>query len=60
MSKDDHLILVKSTFKAINITNIFMKEIFRLNDIPKVVISNKDATFTRMFWQAYSKEYILN
>ena len=28
MSKETHFILVKSTYKAMNIANIFLKEIF--------------------------------
>ena len=39
LSKYANFIPVKSTFKAINIVEIFMKEIFRLHGIPKMVIS---------------------
>jgi hypothetical protein len=38
LSNSAHFIPVKSTFKAINIAEIFMKEIFRLHGIPKMVI----------------------
>ena len=47
LSKTSHFIPVKSTYKATSIANIFMKENFRLHGVPKVVISNKDAKFTR-------------
>ena len=46
-----HFIPVKSTFKAINIAEIFMKEIFRLHGIPKMVISDRDVKFTYAFWK---------
>ena len=36
--KEVHFILVKSTYKAMNIADIFLKEIFRLHGIPKVII----------------------
>ena len=49
LSKSAHFILVKSTFKAINIAEIFMKEIFRLHGIPKMVISDRDVKFTSSF-----------
>jgi hypothetical protein len=39
LSKVAHFILVKSTCKAIDIANIFMKEIFRLHGIPKEIKS---------------------
>jgi hypothetical protein len=42
---------VKSTLKAINIAEIFMKEIFRLHGIPKMVISDRDVKFTYAFWK---------
>jgi hypothetical protein len=51
LSKFAHFIPVKSTYKAINITEIFMKEFFRLHGIPKMVISNRDVKFTSMFWK---------
>jgi hypothetical protein len=51
LSKSAHFIPVKSTFKAINIAEIFMKEIFRLHGIPKMVISDRDVKFTSTFWK---------
>jgi hypothetical protein len=51
LSKSAHFIPVKSTFKAINIAEIFMKEIFRLHGIPKMVISDRDVKFTSAFWK---------
>jgi hypothetical protein len=38
LSKFAHFIPIKSTFKAINIAEIFMKEIFRLDGIPKMLV----------------------
>ena len=35
LSKAAHFIPVKSTYKAMNIANIFLKEIFILHGIPK-------------------------
>jgi transposase InsO family protein len=51
LSKSAHFIPVKSTFKAINIAKIFMKEIFTLHGIPKMVISDRDVKFTSSFWK---------
>ena len=55
LSKATHFIPVKFTFKAINIADIFMKEIFRLHGIPKVVISDRDVKFTGNFWKSLFK-----
>jgi hypothetical protein len=46
LNKFAHFIPIKSTFKAINIVEIFMKEIFRLHGIPKMLISDRDVKFT--------------
>jgi hypothetical protein len=51
LNKSTHFIPVKSTFKDINIADIFMKEIFRLHGIPKMVISHRDVKFTSAFWK---------
>lgn len=50
-SKETHFILVKSTHKASNITQIFMKEVFRLHGLPKAIVSNQDAKLTSNFWK---------
>jgi hypothetical protein len=51
LRKSPHFIPVKSTYKEINISKIFMKEIFRLHGIPKMVISDIDVKFTSTFWK---------
>ena len=42
LSKETHFIPVKSTYKAVNILDIFIKEIFRLHGVPKEVIAYTD------------------
>lgn len=49
LSKNSHFIPVKSTYKTVEIANIFMKEIFHLHRIPRVVISDMDVKFTSTF-----------
>ena len=55
LSKAAHFIPVKFTYKAINIADNFMKEVFRLHVIPKIIISDKDVKFTRNFWKSLFK-----
>ena len=55
LSKEAHFIPIKSTYKAVNVANIFMKEIFRLHGIPKIVITDRDAKFTSIFWMSLFK-----
>ena len=50
MSKEAHFIPIKSTYKEVNIVDIFLKDIFKLHGIPKVIISDQDVKFTGNFW----------
>ena len=52
LSKVVGFIPIKSTFKAINIAKIFMKEVFILHRVPKIIISNRDTKFTSKFQEA--------
>ena len=51
LSKAANFIPVKTTYKVANIVDIFLKQIFRLHGIPKVIISNRDSKFTGNFWK---------
>ena len=50
-----HFIPLKTTYKAANIVDSFMKEIFRLHEIPKMIISDMDPKFTGNFWKSLFK-----
>ena len=49
LSNSPHFILVKYAYKATNIVDIFMKEIFRLHSVTKVIILDKYVKFTGNF-----------
>ena len=55
LSKAAHFIPVKTTYKAANIADIFLKQIFRLHGVPKVIISDRDPKFTGNFWKSLFK-----
>jgi hypothetical protein len=52
LSKSTNFIPVKLTCKAIEIANVFMKEIFRLHGMPKEIMSDRDTKFTSNFWKS--------
>jgi hypothetical protein len=52
LSKSSYFVPIKSTCKAIDIANIFMKEIFRLQDMPKEIVFGQDNKFTSSFWKS--------
>ena len=51
LSNDAHFILLKSAYKVVHITYIFLKENFLLHHILKTIISHRDAKFTGKFWK---------
>ena len=55
LSRAPHFILVKHTYKVVNLAGIFMKGIFRLHGVPKVIVSYRDVNFTKNFWKASFK-----
>ena len=55
LSKASDFIPVKTMYKAANIANIFLKQIFWLHGIPKVIISDRDPKFTGNFWKSLFK-----
>ena len=55
ISKGAHFIPVNTTYKDSNIVDIFMKQIFHLHGIPKVIILERDPKFTGNFWKSLFK-----
>ena len=51
-SKSSHFIHVKLTCKATDISNIFMKDIFRLHGMPREIIYDRYIKFTSSFWKS--------
>ena len=56
LTKAAHFVPVKSTHKAADIAEIFMREIARLHGIPKAIVSDRDSKFTSNFWKGLFKE----
>ena len=55
LSKAAHFIPVKTTYKAANIADIFLKQIFRLHGILNVIISDRDPKIIGNFWRSLFK-----
>ena len=51
LTKDAHFIPVKLTDKKANISNMCIREIARIHDIPKTIVSNRGPKFTSNFWK---------
>lgn len=56
LTKESYFIPVKSTHKASDIVNILKRDIFRLHQLCKAIISNQDVKFTSNFWKGLFQE----
>jgi hypothetical protein len=50
LTKCSHFIPCKTTDTAVDTARRFWKDIVRLHGLPKVIISDRDAKFTSLFW----------
>jgi hypothetical protein len=58
--RKDALIPLKTTHKEADVADIFMKEVARLHEIPKTIVSGRDPKFTSKFWKGLFKGFKTN
>lgn len=51
MTKYAHFIALKHPYKAQDIANIFLDNIFKLHGLPRVIVTDRDPIFTSQVWQ---------
>ena len=49
LTKVAHFIPMKTTVAAVEITRVFLQEIFRLHDMTKILVLDRDVKFTSHF-----------
>ncbi|GKE22499.1 putative mitochondrial protein, partial [Tanacetum coccineum] len=54
-SKYAHFISLKHHFYASQVTQAFMKNVYKLHGLPEIIISDRDKVFFSQFWQALFK-----
>jgi hypothetical protein len=55
LSKYAHFCTLQHPFTASKVAQIFMDQIFKLHGMPHSIVSYRDPTFTRIFWQELFK-----
>jgi len=53
LTKSAHFLAIKTTFNAVQLANLYIKEIVRLHGIPLSIVSDRDTKFTSKFWQGF-------
>lgn len=51
LSKVPHFVPVNPTYSASEVAQVFIREIVRLDGVPKNIVSDMDAKFTSKFWK---------
>lgn len=51
LTKFAHFIPIQSNYKAQQLAEVFIKEIYKLHGFPKTIISDRDPKFLSHFWQ---------
>jgi hypothetical protein len=46
-----HFFAISSEYKAVQVADLFFREIFRLHGLPKNIVSDRDSRFMSAFWQ---------
>jgi hypothetical protein len=60
LTKSAHFIPLKTTHKAVDVVDIFMKEVAQFHKIPKTIVSARDPKFTSNFWKGLFKGFGTN
>jgi hypothetical protein len=60
LTKAAHFIPLKTTHRAADVPDIFLKEVARLHGIPKTIVSDRDPKFTSNFWKGLFKGFGTN
>jgi hypothetical protein len=60
LTKAAHFIPINVTHKETNFVDIYMREVARLDGIPKTIVSNVDPKFTSKLWKVLFKGFRTN
>ena len=50
LTKYVHFVPISHPYNTAKITSLYMHHIFKLHGMPSSIVSDRDATFTSLFW----------
>ena len=50
LTKFAHFFAIPSDYSAAQVAELFFREVFRLHDLPKTIVSDRDSRFFGAFW----------
>ena len=51
LTKFAHFFAISSYYSTAQVAELFFREVFRLHELPKTIVSDQDSRFTGAFWQ---------
>ena len=51
LTKFAHFFSISSDYSTAQVAELFFREVFRLHELPKTIVSDRDSGFTGAFWQ---------
>jgi hypothetical protein len=51
LTKFAHFFAIPTDYKAIQVAELFFREVFRLHGLPRQIVSDRDGRFISAFWQ---------
>jgi hypothetical protein len=60
LTKAAHFVPLKTTHRAVDVADIFLKEVARFHGIPKTIVFDRDSKFTFNFWKGPFKGFRTN
>ena len=52
LSKVAHFLAIKKSFSVERLAKVYYQEIVRLHEVPKSIVSDRDSSFTSLFWKS--------